>query len=109
SALAVFFTAAAFLGALVFGAIFFGIWIHRAARNLRGLGRTGMQFTPGWCVGWFFVPFANLVRPAKAMSEVWRASESGEESDGYGWAGMGRRTGLIGVWWAAWIVGGVIG
>jgi hypothetical protein len=108
-ALLVFLSALAFLGSLIVGAIFFGIWIHRAARNLRGLGRTGMTFSPAACIGWYFVPFANLVRPVKAMSELWRASESGEDSDGYGWMGVGQRTGLIAMWWGAWLVGGVIG
>jgi hypothetical protein len=108
AALAVFLVALGFLGSLVFGAIFFGIWIHRAARNLRGLGRTGMKFSPAGCVGWFYVPLLNLVRPAKAMSELWRASESGEEADGYGWMGAGASTGLISLWWATWIIGNVI-
>jgi hypothetical protein len=108
-ALLVFFSAMAFLGSLILGAIFFGIWIHRAARNLRGLGRTGMTFSPAACIGWYFVPFANLVRPVKAMSELWRASDSSQDADGYGWMGAGQRTGLIGVWWGAWLVGGVIG
>jgi hypothetical protein len=109
SAAAVFLAALAFLGSLIFGAVFFGIWIHRAARNLRGLGRTGMAFSPGGCIGWYFVPFANLVRPVKAMSELWRASDGSEEADGYGWMGVGRPTGLLAVWWGAWLVGRIIG
>jgi hypothetical protein len=108
SALLVFFVAMAFLGSLVFAAIFFGVWIHRAAKNLRALGRSGMKFSPGGCVGWFYVPFVNLVRPFRAVSELWRASESDAESDGYAWVTMGTSTALLGVWWGAWIVGNII-
>lgn len=51
-------------------------WIYNANRNVRALGATGMAITPGWSVGWYFVPFANLVMPYRAMSELWRASAS---------------------------------
>jgi hypothetical protein len=108
AALVVFFVAMAFLGALVAAAVFFGIWVHRASKNLRGLGRHGMQFTPGWCVGWFYVPFANLVRPFKAVSEIWRASTSDPESDGNGWSMMGTSTALLGVWWGTWLTGNIV-
>jgi hypothetical protein len=49
------------------------IW-PRANRNARALGATGMRFTPGWCVGWYFVPIMNLFRPYQAMKEIWMAS-----------------------------------
>jgi hypothetical protein len=67
-----------------------------------------MTFSPAGCVGWFYVPFLNLVRPVRAMSELWRASDSSEAADSYGWMGASSRTGLLGVWWGAWIVGNVI-
>jgi len=59
-------------------------------------------------VGWFYVPFANLVRPFKAASELWRASGSDAECDGGGWAMMGSSTALLGVWWGTWLVGNII-
>ena len=108
SALVIGFIGLAVLGAFVFSAVFFGIWIHRASKNLRGLGRQGMQFSPAGCVGWFYVPFLNLVRPVRAMSELWRASDSDEASDGMGWLSMGTSTSLLAVWWGAWIIGNVI-
>jgi len=67
-----------------------------------------MQFTPGWCVGWFYVPFANLVRPFKAVSEIWRASTDDPESDGNGWSMMGSSTALLGIWWGTWLMGNII-
>ena len=49
-------------------------WICRANANARGLGATGLRYTPGWAAAWFFIPFANLVRPYDALAEIWRAS-----------------------------------
>jgi hypothetical protein len=86
-------------------AVFVPIWMHRASANLRGLGRYGMEFTPGWCAGWFFVPFANLVKPVQAMAEIWRASDP-SASEG-AWT-TSPSTPLIAVWWATWLISGVI-
>jgi hypothetical protein len=85
--------------------IFVPVWIYRAAANLRGLGRYGMTFTPGGCVGWFFVPIANLWKPPQAMSEIWRASDPQAEQGSW-FASSG--TPLIGVWWASWVISGVV-
>ena len=81
------------------------VWTYRAAANLRGLGRWGMANTPGWCVGWYFVPFANIVKPVQAMSEIWRASdpESGEGA----WISS-PSTPLLALWWGTYLLGGVI-
>src|SRR5262249_29946861 len=39
------------------------VWVYRANRNARALGAEGLAYSPGWSVGWFFVPLANLVMP----------------------------------------------
>lgn len=73
-------------------------WIHRANANVRALGATGLKFTPGWAVGWYFVPVAFFWKPFQAMREIWRASVSPAD-----WS---RQPGssIIGWWWALWIV-----
>lgn len=83
------------------GWVFVSVWIHRAASNLRGLGRYGMAFSPAGCVGWFFVPFANLWKPAQAMGEIWRASDP--EADQGSWF-TSKGTSLVGIWWSAWMM-----
>ena len=35
-------------------------WIYRANANVRALGAKDMKFTPGWAVGWYFVPILWL-------------------------------------------------
>lgn len=97
--------ALAVLGMSVCAWVLVPVWMHRASSNLRGLGRYGMTFSPGACAGWFFVPFANLVMPPKAMSELWRASDP--EAEQGSWFAS-RSTSLVAVWWAAWLVSGFI-
>ena len=41
--------------------------LSRANRNARALGASGMEFSPGWCIGWFFVPIMTLYKPYKAV------------------------------------------
>lgn len=71
------------------------VWIYRAHRNLRLLQIPELKFTPGWAVGWFFVPFANMVKPYQAMRELWKAS-----AYGYGqyWPAAETPLTLI-IWW----------
>lgn len=91
----------AFLCALVTSIIFVGMWIHRANLNLRQNGISELKFTPGWAVGWYFIPFANLVMPFRAMREIWNASlfsdRNLEESDP-----------LLTRWWAFWLGGNIV-
>jgi Domain of unknown function (DUF4328) len=61
--------------------VLFCVWIHRANRNARALGARGMEFTPGWAAGWFFVPIANLFKPYEAMREIYQASDPGRDED----------------------------
>jgi hypothetical protein len=78
------------------------MWIHRAHSNLHEAGIDGLEFTPGWAVGWYFIPFANLVKPYGAMRELWNASH-GETRNFDAPAPS-----LINWWWAAWIIGNIV-
>ncbi|RYD66870.1 MAG: DUF4328 domain-containing protein [Verrucomicrobiaceae bacterium] len=78
-------------------------WIHRANLNLRGFGAWDLKFTPGWAVGYFFIPFINLVRPYQAMKEIWQASH-----DPKNWQ-LQKNTALVGWWWALWILCSLMG
>ncbi|MBX3742666.1 MAG: DUF4328 domain-containing protein [Akkermansiaceae bacterium] len=81
--------------------ICFCMWVHRANRNSRGFGAQGMQFTPGWAVGWYFIPFANLVKPCQSMAEIWKVS-----GDPIGWTH--RKAGpVVGIWWTLWLLSNI--
>lgn len=77
-------------------------WIYRAHANLRQATPDGLEFTPGWAVGWYFVPIANLFKPYQAMRELWASSQG--YSDRYG--DEAPRT--IKLWWGFWIAGGLL-
>lgn len=83
--------------------VIIAFWIHRMAANTRFLAGTGkMEYTPGWAVGWFFVPFANLWKPYQAMKEVWSLNADGERAAG-GVAGL-----LLPLWWLLWLAWNIV-
>lgn len=74
------------------------VWIYRMNKNARALGAEGMKFTPGWAVGWYFIPIANLWKPYQALKEIWQASAKPGD-----WAAQ-YRSPLLPCWWGLWIV-----
>ena len=78
-------------------------WIRQANKNARALGARDMEFTPGWAIGWYFIPIANLWKPYQAMSEIWRASSGSPD-----WKSA-ETSGTLQGWWAAWLVANALG
>lgn len=87
---------------LLVAVVFVAQWIYRAHANLRAAEIDGLSFTPGWAVGWYFIPFANLIKPFQAMRELWNASLALDE--GYGSEADPR----LKLWWGAWIGGNIL-
>jgi hypothetical protein len=83
--------------------IVFAMWIFRANHNVRALGAQDMRITPGWAVGYFFVPIVNLWRPYQAMKDLWRASKSPTA-----WHDISPSS-ILGLWWTLWIASNVLG
>lgn len=78
-------------------------WIYRANYNARQLGATRMVFTPGWSIGWYFIPIANLWKPYQAMKEIWKASTNPLDWNTQSVSSM------LHWWWFFWIVSGLFG
>ncbi|MFC0683439.1 DUF4328 domain-containing protein [Novosphingobium clariflavum] len=78
------------------------MWIHRAHANLFAAGMNDLEFTPGWSVGWFFVPLALLFKPFQAMRELWNRSHLAD--DGFTAPADYRLT----AWWTCWLIGNFI-
>jgi hypothetical protein len=55
-------------------AVMWCVWQHRAHTNAIQLSGGGLRFTPGWAVGWWFIPVANLWKPFQAVRELWIAN-----------------------------------
>lgn len=93
------------LGLIVLTAIVFLTWIYRAYKNLGALGAHNLEFTPGWAVGWFFIPIMNLVRPYQIAQEI-RAASDPEITDPTAWE-KHKNSHVIQGWWALWILSGI--
>ena len=75
---------AIYLAAYLACAISGGIWIYRASKNAAFLLPDADRITPGWAVGWHFIPIANLWKPYQAMREIYNSSISPQRSLGTG-------------------------
>jgi len=70
---------------------------YRGLRNLHTIGSKKVRMSPGWGVGWYFVPIANLWQPAEGMSQIYHGT----------YAAMEERSAAnspIPLWWAAWLI-----
>ena len=79
------------------------MWIYRANFNAHQLGGSGMEFTPGWSIGWYFIPISNLWKPYQAMKEIWKASKNPQD-----WQ-IQEVSSLLPWWWFFWIVSNIFG
>jgi uncharacterized membrane protein len=70
------------------------VWTHQAAVNSRDFVLAPPSISPGWAVGWYFVPIANLWMPYRAMVEVAQRSQPVTTVTPYL---------ALGWWWILWI------
>jgi hypothetical protein len=88
----------AYLGAVIFVAR----WIMRVNRNAHQLSDS-MTVSPGWNVGWFFIPIANLWKPFDGIRQTWQASASAADPASV------RLPAFMRWWWALWLVTNILG
>jgi hypothetical protein len=89
------------LGIAIPTIILFCRWIYRANFNARQLGAQGMKFSPGWSVGYYFIPILLLWKPYQAMKEIWQASKNPAS-----WATV-KRGSILPWWWFFFLVAGL--
>ncbi|MCC6629863.1 MAG: DUF4328 domain-containing protein [Chloroflexi bacterium] len=85
-----------FIIIIVTGIVFLR-WIYVSHQNVRATGAKGLSVSPGWAVGYFFIPIVCLWKPYKAMKELWQAS-----ADPLDWREVECGP-LLGIWWTLWI------
>ena len=56
-----------------------GRWFFVSAKINHLSGIKELNFSPGWSVGWYFIPLANLVMPYRSLKETFKASFNSEE------------------------------
>ena len=82
------------------------VWQWRSAMNNDLLGKIRPRFSPGWSIGAWFIPFANLVIPVRIFLDLWQGSDP-ETTNHRDWHGL-RRPGLIAWWWTCYVVGNAL-
>jgi hypothetical protein len=89
-------------------AVFFLIWLNRSYKNLYALRPTHLEFSSGWAVGYWFVPFIALWRPFQVVREVWWESDPEIPSEHkFLTASLHSAPTYMGFWWAFWIASNV--
>jgi hypothetical protein len=97
--------AAAMMATFWVSAVLWLVWFHRAYRNVESFGSISMRFGSGWAVGAWFVPILNWFRPKQIANDIWRGTDPQPPP---GWV-QPPVAPLVHWWWAAWLVGILLG
>jgi hypothetical protein len=87
-------------------AVVFIVWQWRSAKNNELLGRLRPRFSPGWSIGGWFIPFANLVIPLRIFHDLWQGADP-DTRNYRDWRGL-RRWPVIGCWWFCYLLSGAL-
>jgi hypothetical protein len=93
--------------ALIATAVVFLIWENRVYKNLPALGAPRPDFSSGWVVGSWFVPFLNLVRPYQIVKYIQDKSDPETVSVGGGYYAAGGNITLK-AWWGFWLASNIV-
>lgn len=92
-----------YLGVFIVSGILILKWIYRANQNARQFGAKDMAFSPGWSIGFYFIPIVSLWKPYQAMKEIWQASQNPSN-----WSEE-KVSSILGIWWFFWIANSIAG
>lgn len=95
-----------YLIVFIISGITFIMWFRRAYYNLH-LKVSNLSYTEGWAAGSWFVPIANLFRPYQIMKELNKETENLLSQHNEDHQNI-TSTRLIGLWWALWILTGIL-
>lgn len=85
-------------------------FLYRANANLRTHGHE-LEYTPGWCGGWWFVPIMNLFKPYYCTKEIYITSHASATAEDAKLSPLSQDSGtsLLTFWWALWLITTFIG
>ncbi len=88
-------------------AVCYLIWIHRCYSNLPAFGNPirSLSYSPGWAIGAWFIPLANLVLPYRLVRETWEKSTPFHQSR----LQADQPTHWFPLWWAFWLISNFVG
>ena len=88
-----------FLIFLILSYFLIGRWFFVSSKINHLLGVEGLNISPRWSVGWYFIPFANLVMPYLSLKETFKASFNSKE-----WQNI-KVPFDFPIWWATFLIG----
>lgn len=93
------------IGAFVLIAILFLRLLYKAVQQARGFATPFTYVSPGWAVGYWFIPIMNLYRPFEVVKALFKAC--GQQAGGEGKPAAGEQ--LLSAWWALFLVSNAAG
>lgn len=78
-------------------------WTYRVVKNARVMSSGAMNASPGWAIGWYFVPIAFLWKPVEYLRETWRVSVNSSSPASVEVPGM------FAAWWTCWLISAISG
>ncbi|MEU6623115.1 DUF4328 domain-containing protein [Streptomyces litmocidini] len=84
-------------------AVVFIVWFHRLRKNAEVWAPDLQRWKPGWAIGGWFVPIANLWIPRAIALDIWRAGHRQRYA-----ADGAREPALLNAWWACWVASWVV-
>lgn len=73
---------------------------YRLMKNLHAIDTPGMKMSPVWAAAWYFVPFANLYLPRKAVGQIWDQTFALTDD-------VAPDDIVVTLWWVLWIVSNI--
>ena len=82
--------------------ILIGRWLYVSAKNNHLYEVKNLKFKPGWAIGWYFIPFANLIMPYRSMKETYKASFKRDD-----WESISVPYDIP-IWWITWLITNIL-
>ena len=86
----------------IFCIIFFLRWTYKSSQISHLSGAKNLKFSPGWSVGWYFIPIALLWKPYQAFKQIYQVSIQIND-----WKNVSIPSSLR-WWWGLFITSGII-
>jgi hypothetical protein len=84
-------------------AVLFLRLLYKSAQKARGFSTPFTYVSPGWAVGYWFIPLMNLYRPLEVVKALFKACAAESGADAKPKAGEQ----LLGAWWAVFLLGNI--
>jgi len=86
----------------------FLVWVHHAYKNLQSFRLQGLRYSPGWAVGYYFIPILSLYRPYQVMREVWKGSAGAFDVNSADPVFRAPSSQIVGWWWFFFLISNFI-